>query len=425
MGASFVGLATALVYARQGYFVTGIDVDAAKVDLLKAGTPPFHEPGIAHELRRALRTGRLSFSTDAPAAIAQSTVVIVCVGTPSAADGTLDTTALWAALQQIRDTTSQPGLIAVLKSTVPLGFFREANTFLATAAQRISLASMPEFLREGAALEDAIHPEMVLIGSDDRATLARLAQLNKRFGQKRIVEMSGEAAVLVKYANNAHGAMRIVFVNELAELSEHFGGSIDEVVRGLHFSKTVNDFPFYPGIGYGGSCFPKDVRAIAAQSRQFRADDLFTHLDTLNTARPRILLDRLAADLAGGWDGRTVAVLGLSFKPESDDQREAPAATVIPYLLEHGAQVRAYDPVVTEFADATARNDPHFAQCASLQAAIADAEVVIPLIEWPEIVGFDFAKVPAAHGKLFADLRNQFSPHRLLPAGWTYRGVGR
>ncbi|WP_170924805.1 UDP-glucose dehydrogenase family protein [Candidatus Enterococcus clewellii] len=421
VGVGFVGIATALTYAVNGFNVVGVEIDQEKVDRLNNGEPVSHEPGIEETLQ-TLEKGKLTFTTCYEEGLRNAEVVFLCVNTPNGVDGSCNPRYLYESMEAIIQH-AQPKTIIVVKSTTPSHVYKEIRKMVETTELR--LASMPEFLREGQALSDSLTPDLVLIGVDDSKTERRLVEMNRFFGHDKIITMRPESAQIMKYANNAHGAMRIVFINAIADMCEKYGADINEVVKGLPYSKTINDYPFYPGVGYGGPCFSKDVEALANMADVQDTNNLFAELHRLNNERPNRILAQMKKALGGCFEGLTIAVLGLSFKPNTDDQRGAPAKAISKILLEEGATIVSYDPVVKQIDDAEINGHIRYKQAKTIEQAIADADVIISLIEWPHITEYDFQNANPEREVLFADFRNQFSSSDIRSRGYAYFGIGQ
>lgn len=428
IGTGFVGVVSAAVFSSFGNRVTGLDIDAQKVQSLRQGKVPFYEPQLEDLLREQQANGNLSFTSEYSEAIPEADVVLIAVGTPSAPDGTADLKYVKLATEAAAPHLKE-GAIVCVKSTVPPGSLDQLRPILESKApHKVVLASLPEFLREGSAVQDTLHPDRVVIGCDDEAARQKLAELHAPF-QASILFTSPESAQMGKYASNAYLATRITFINQVADLCELNGADVQEVIQIIGQDKRIGSHYWYPGLGYGGSCFPKDVRELAAYSRTVGLpNNLFNKINELNDDRIFEKLDRVAEHL-GGWQGKTVAVLGLAFKPNTDDMREAPSTRVIPHLLSSGAQVTTFDPMATEAAKRWFTDSPQILFAETVDEALQGVDVVLALIEWPEITGFDFAgwkKANAAKKDLvFFDARNQFDLLALQGAGWKTLAIGR
>lgn len=438
IGTGFVGVVTASVYASFGHEVVGLDIDQKKVALLQAGEVPFFEPGLSEMLIEQQQNGHLLFTTNYEQAVANADVIMVAVGTPSKPDGSADLKYIFATADSMAPFLKS-GAIVVLKSTVPPGTIPAfADRVKAKTDVNFSMSSMPEFLREGSAVEDTLRPNRILIGATEPRVFETLVKLSEPFNAP-IVQMSPESAQMAKYSANAYLATRISFINQIADLCEQNGADVEEVIEGMGLDKRIGKHYWYPGLGYGGSCFPKDVKELAAYSQSIgEADSLLVKMNQLNESRITTLMDRFEKKI-GGWTGKKVAVLGLSFKPQTNDLREAPSIKVIPYLLHKGASVFAYDPKakwpeteaqVKSFSASPLelQADPAatMIQCDTIAEATAQADVILSLIEWPEIINFDYGQQKHANTQQwFIDTRNQFSPVQVTDWGFEYIGIGR
>ncbi len=413
IGTGFVGVVTAAVFAKLGNIVIGLDIDQAKIDSLKSGKVPFYEPGLEDLLVETQKTGNLTFTTDYAIAIKDADIVMIMVGTPSLPDGQADLKFVMAVA-----TSSAPHLkdsaILIIKSTVPPGTNQKVRDIIAANTKvRFDIASVPEFLKEGTAVEDTLHPDRIIIGSTNEQTIKVLTQLHTPL-TNNIIVMKEASAQMAKYASNVYLAMRITFANQMADLCEINSADVEEVIKGIGEDSRIGKHYWYPGLGYGGSCFPKDVKEIAAYAKHIGENEsIFISVAERNEARIPHLMEKYDK-LVGGWSGKSVAVLGLSFKKNTNDTREAPAVKVIAWLKDHGATVRTADPKVS--ADFT---DPY-------QAA-KDAHVLILLVEWDEYQHLDLTKLASVmlSPKYFLDTRNQYNPSAVTAAGLQYKGIGR
>lgn len=413
IGTGFVGVVTSVVFAKLGHDVVGLDIDRDKITSLKSGKVPFFEPSLEELLVKTQQSGHLTFTTSYPEAIKDAEIILLMVGTPSAPDGQADLkfvmSACESAAPHLRD-----GSIIVVKSTVPPGTNQKIHSLIAGLTKvNFDVASVPEFLREGNAVQDTLHSDRILIGSDNKTTITMLKLLHEPL-TREIIVMKPESAQMAKYAGNVYLAMRITFANQMADLCEQNGADIEEVIKGIGADSRIGDHYWYPGLGYGGSCFPKDVKEIAAYAKHVGENEsIFIAVDELNESRIPRLMEKYD-QLVGGFSGKTVAVLGLSFKPNTNDTRDAPAGKVIPWLKKHQASVRTADPKVpADFPD------PY-------QAATG-AHVIILLIEWSEYHHLDLTKLASLMQapKYLIDTRNQYSQIACASAGLQYQGVGR
>ncbi len=422
IGTGFVGVVSAGVFASFGNTVYGLDIDENKVRSLQHGKVPFFEPGLEDLLQDVLKSGNLEFTTEYSKAIPNSDVVIIAVGTPSAPDGNADLTYVKKSAESLAPHL-KPGAVVAIKSTVPPGTLEQVRPIIEKhATSEFVMASLPEFLREGSAVQDTLHPDRVVIGCTDPTGLETLRTLHEPFNAP-IIEVSPESAQMGKYSANAYLATRITFINQIADLCEKNGADVQEVVKIIGEDKRIGTHYWYPGFGYGGSCFPKDVRELAAYSRSVGfGGNLFNKITELNEDRIFEKLDQYERNV-GGWEGKHVAVLGLAFKPHTDDMRDAPSTKIIPHLLNKGATVVGFDPMALESAKHVLAEHENLTFSSTIAEAISGVDVVIAVIEWPEIVEFEFSTIE--HPGVFIDVRNQFEPQALLTAGWQYIGVGR
>lgn len=425
IGTGFVGVVTAAVYASFGHEVVGLDIDEKKVESLRASKVPFFEPNLEELLADTQKEGKLTFTTSYKDAITDSDIVVIAVGTPSTPEGSADLRYVYAASESAAPYLKENAVV-VVKSTVPPGTLPVViKTIAAHTTVEFATASVPEFLKEGTAVHDTLHPDRVVIGTDKEYAYDLLAQLHKPLNAP-ILKVKPESAQMAKYAANAYLATRIIFINQIADLCEKNGADIQEVIQAISEDKRVGSHYWYPGFGYGGSCFPKDVKELAHYSRTVgESENLFNKLTQLNEARIPKLLEEYAQEI-GGFSGKTVAVLGLSFKPNTDDMREAPSTKVIPQLVSQGATVRGFDPKALSVVQHFIEKNHAITYHNSIAAACETADVIIALIEWSEIVSFDFSKVRNTQKtQVFIDARNQFNPKKITAMGYTYFGVGR
>jgi UDPglucose 6-dehydrogenase len=425
IGTGFVGVVSSAVYASFGHSVTGLDIDPAKVASLTKGQVPFYEPNLESLLLEQQAKGNLRFTTEYAEAIASADVIIIAVGTPSAADGQADLKYVWASAKSLAPHLKKDAIV-VIKSTVPPGTLDKLTEILGEhATVPFEVASLPEFLREGSAVHDTLHPDRIIIGAASRRVFSVLEQLHKPLNAP-IIKISPESAQMAKYAANAYLATRITFINQIADLCEKNNADVQEVVQAMGYDQRIGHHYWYPGFGYGGSCFPKDVKELAAYSRAVgEGNNLFNKITELNEDRiPRLLTH--IGEQVGGWQGKTVAILGLAFKPNTDDTREAPALKVVPALLAEGASVRTFDPKATWPAWAPLPADADVSHFTDLKKSCESAHVIIALIEWPTIISFDYSQTRTSDKQQwFVDARNQFEPSRLVAWGYTYLGTGR
>lgn len=423
-GGGYVGLAYAVAFAELGHEVTALDVDAAKVASLSEGRCPIFEPGLEQLLQRGLENERLRFTTDYEAAIPGADFAYICVGTPPGPSGRADVKYILAAARAV-GRHARGHTIVVNKSTVPVGsvhFVTESLREHAEPDASFSVVSNPEFLAEGTAIHDIFHPDRIVIGSDDRAAADRVAELYEPLGAPVLIT-DPRSAEMVKYASNAFLATKISFVNEVAMICECLGADVSAVAQGMGLDKRIGSRFLRPGAGFGGSCFPKDVRALGSMARDMNFDPTMLNavLEINAVARARIV-DKVIRHV-GDLRGKTIAILGLAFKPDTDDVREAPALDVVEQLLAAGADVRVTDPAAMErFASmidsVTFVEDPY--------AVVFGADAMILMTEWDIYSSLDLDRLAnAMRGHLLVDGRNALDAVAARAAGFIYEGVGR
>lgn len=422
IGTGFVGVVSAAVFASHGHRVLGLDVDQKKVSLLQSGTVPFYEPGLEQLLSSGLKSGNLQFSTDYKSVIPEADVILITVGTPSSTEGKADLSYVIASCRAMAPHLKDE-VVVVVKSTVPPGSFKEVASALSQATNvTYHLASVPEFLREGSAVADTTSPDRIVLGVTDQLSESVLTELHKPF-QAPIIVTTPESAQLGKYAANSYLALRIGFINQIADFCEKTGANIMDVITIIGHDRRIGDHYWYPGLGYGGSCFPKDVRELAYTSTSLGlGETLFTTLTRINSER---MLDKLHAweRQVGGFSAKKVAVLGLSFKPNTTDMREAPALVVIPQLLERGAQVVAYDPMAVEEAEKILSPHQNLTLTSRIEEALDNADIIIALVEWPQIITAKYQPL-VTKKQWIIDARNQLDSKSLTKAGFQYIGIG-
>ena len=428
-GAGYVGLVTGACFAEFGWDAVCVDRDEARIAGLRAGRLPIYEPGLDTLLARNVEAGRLAFDTDLPGAVGEADIVFIAVGTPSRrGDGHADLSFVFEAAREIVAAARGYTVLAT-KSTVPVGTGARVAAIAAAEAApgaQIDVVSNPEFLREGAAIEDFMRPDRIVIGAEsDRAREAMRALYRPLFLRETpMLFTDRETAELTKYAANAFLAMKITFINEIADLCERVGADVQDVARGLGLDGRIGEKFLHPGPGYGGSCFPKDTLALTRTAREAEARlRLVETAVSVNEARKRGLAGRVAEALGGELEGRTVALLGLAFKPNTDDMREAPSLELVPALQAAGATVRAYDPQAMEAARALL---PGVAWGRDAYDAARGADCAVLLTEWNEFRAIDPARLrEVMAAPVLLDLRNVYAPAEMAAAGFAYRGVGR
>ena len=434
IGTGYVGLVTGTCLAEVGNDVLCLDVDAQKIALLQQGGVPIHEPGLEPMVRRNAAAGRLHFTTDVDAAVKHGTLQFIAVGTPPHEDGSAD---MQYVLQAARDigTRMTDWKVIVDKSTVPVGTADRVRAVIteALAARGVSVpfavASNPEFLKEGAAVDDFMRPDRVVVGADDERAIAVLRSVYAPFqrNHERLLVMDVRSAELTKYAANAMLATRISFMNELANLADRLGADIEHVRQGIGSDPRIGYHFLYPGVGYGGSCFPKDVKALRHTAEEHHTPlRLLAAVEAVNEAQKNVLVDKIVARLGADLTGRRFALWGLAFKPNTDDMREAPSRAVIAALGRRGARVTAYDPIAMDEARRSLGAVAHLDYATSPQAACDGADALVVLTEWKEFRSPDFDVLRRQLKEpLVFDGRNLYEPEAVRAAGLEYFAIGR
>ncbi len=437
-GTGYVGLVTGTCLAEVGHDVVCVDIDAAKVEGLNNGVIPIYEPGLTPMVKANHAAGRLRFTTDAAAGIANGDIVFIAVGTPPDEDGSADLKYVLAVARTIGQHLQKPAVV-VDKSTVPVGTADKVHAAIAeTLAARgaeiaFDVVSNPEFLKEGAAVEDCMRPDRIVIGADNPAAIEKLKRLYAPFNRnhERIVTMDVRSAELTKYAANAMLATKISFMNEIANIAEQVGADVEMVRKGIGSDPRIGWHFIYPGAGYGGSCFPKDVQALAKTAQQFGVQPrLLDAVEAVNDAQKGHLFELMQRHYDLGEDeglrGKTIAVWGLAFKPNTDDMREASSRRLLQQLWDAGAKVRAYDPEAMHETQRIFGERDDLVLCDSANAALHGADALVVVTEWKQFRSPDFANLKAAlaDGVVF-DGRNLYEPADVEAAGLAYYGIGR
>jgi UDPglucose 6-dehydrogenase len=430
-----VGLVAGACLAETGNDVVCADIDAGKIERLNNGEIPIYEPGLEPLVERNLREGRLTFTTDVAGATAGAEVVFIAVGTPPGEDGSADLQHVLAVAETIgRNMPADgPEKIVITKSTVPVGTANKVREAIRKYATRpFHVCSNPEFLKEGAAVQDFMRPDRVVVGVDSEHARARLAELYAPFVRtgNPVLFMDIASAEITKYAANAMLATRISFMNTIAGLCEAVGADVSHVRKGIGTDERIGPGFLFAGIGYGGSCFPKDVKALVHTLRETGVDPaILEGVEQVNAAQKRLLLERVVAHFGEDLTGRCFSVWGLSFKPETDDMREAPSLTVVRGLCERGAQVRAHDPEARHeagryFADLIATGT--LSLCEHNYDCLDGADALLVLTEWAPYRTPDFDRIRASLGEpVIFDGRNLWDPVRMAEMGFQYQSIGR
>jgi UDPglucose 6-dehydrogenase len=434
IGTGYVGLVSGTCLAEVGNDVVCLDVDPRKIETLRNGGITIHEPGLEPMVRRNVAAGRLRFTTDIDAAVAHGPLQFIAVGTPPDEDGSADMQYVLQAARNIGRRMNEWKVI-VDKSTVPVGTADRVRGVIAEelAARGVDIpyavASNPEFLKEGAAVDDFMRPDRVVVGADDERAIAALRAVYAPFqrNHERLIVMDVRSAELTKYAANAMLATRISFMNELANLADRLGADIEAVRQGIGSDPRIGYHFLYPGVGYGGSCFPKDVKALQFTARQHDAPLRLLHaVEQVNDAQKRVLVDKIVRHLGADLAGRTFALWGLAFKPNTDDMREAPARVIIEELGRRGARVVAYDPVAMPEAKRLYANASFVAYAGSPLAACDGADALVVVTEWKEFRSPDFDELKRRLKQpLIFDGRNLYEPDAARDAGFEYFAIGR
>lgn len=427
IGTGYVGLVSSVGLADFGNTVVGVDINESIVDKLNQGIPTIYEHGLKDYLERNIEAKRLSFTTDVNAAIEAAEIVFFAVGTPPKPDGGADLSQIEKAAKSVAKNLNGYKVV-VTKSTVPVGTNRWIKSVIESAAPGVefSVVSNPEFLREGKAVQDFFHPDRVVIGYEDERAKEYMEDVYRTLYliETPIVWVSLETAELIKYAANAFLATKITFINQMANLAEAAGADIHEIARSMGMDGRISAKFLHPGPGYGGSCFPKDTRAIAATGDEYGVDmSLIKEVVRSNERQKEITAEKFIR-LTGGVEGKTVAILGLAFKAETDDIRESPAITIAQTLLEAGAKIQAHDPEAGENFKA------HFQEKLSVHVdafdALKEADALIILTEWNAYRNLDLSRAAAVmRGRVIMDARNVLEPEMAREAGFVYKGVGR
>jgi UDPglucose 6-dehydrogenase len=428
IGSGYVGLVSGACFADFGHDVICVDKDAGKIAALERGEIPIFEPGLADLVSANVKAGRLSFTTSLPEAVAQAQAVFIAVGTPSRrGDGHADLSYVHQAARDIAAAVSGYTVV-VTKSTVPVGTGDEVERIIAEAnpAAEFAVVSNPEFLREGAAIADFKRPDRIVIGTDDARAVGVMNELYRPLylNHSPILVTSRRTAELTKYAANAFLATKITFINEIADLCEQVGADVQDVARGIGLDNRIGRRFLHAGPGYGGSCFPKDTLALIKTAQDYAAPiRIVETVAAVNDQRKRAMARKVAAVCGGSVRGKTVAVLGLTFKPNTDDMRDAPALALIAALQDQGARVRAYDPEGMEQArpllqDIAFTSDPY--------ACAEGADVLVIVTEWDAFRALDLTRLKSLMtAPVMVDLRNVYKPEDMRNQGWTYASVGR
>lgn len=428
IGAGYVGLVSAACFSDFGWTVNCVDNDPSRLAALKAGQSPIYEPGLEALMERNVKAGRLVFTDDLKTSVANADVVFLAVGTPMRrGDGYADLSYVFSAVEETAQYLDGFTVITT-KSTVPVGTSREIERRL--KAKRpdadVAVCSNPEFLREGSAIQDFTHPDRVLVGTDDPRARDVMERLYKPLALRGspVMFVERESAELAKYAANAFLALKISFINEIADVCEAVGADVQEVASAIGRDRRIGDKFLHPGPGYGGSCFPKDVSALVRTAREARAPvSIIEQVERVNHERKLAMAVRIEAAAGGSVRGKTVAILGVTFKPNTDDMRDAPSLLIVPMLQERGATVRACDPQGRKQAEPML---PGVTWCESADDAATGADVLVIVTEWNEYRALNLEAIKSRmRGSTIVDLRNVLDPAAVRELGIAYTGIGR
>ena len=427
VGTGYVGLVTGTCFADSGNDVTCVDIDQQKIARLTRGEIPIYEPGLSDMVRLNVAAGRLHFTTDLPRAVRPAQIVYLAVGTPQDVDGSADLAALMSVVGQLAPHLAEDAIV-VIKSTVPVGTNARVTARLKELTGRdCPVASNPEFLKEGAAIEDFLKPDRVVVGVREKLTEEVLEELYAPFlrTENPFLAMSPESAEMTKYVANAMLATKISFINAMANLCERTGGDINDVRRGIGHDSRIGFSFLFPGVGYGGSCFPKDVRALVSSCRQVGVDPQFLlAIDAVNESQKQVLFAKIQRHFRGQLKGRRIAVWGLSFKPRTDDIREAPAMVLLEQLLGAGARLSLHDPAAMENVRGVLADKVDYFE--RPMEALDAAEALAINTEWSEFRHPDFDEMLRRMASpVVFDGRNLFDPQKMRRRGFTYHSIGR
>ena len=428
IGAGYVGLVSGACFADFGHNVICVDLDQAKVDALKRGVMPIYEPGLEALVGNNVSAGRLSFSTELSASVADADAVFIAVGTPSRrGDGHADLSYVYQATRDVAASAKRP-MVIITKSTVPVGTGDEVERILSEEAPDFdwTVVSNPEFLREGAAISDFKRPDRIVIGTEDERARAVMREIYRPLflNEAPILFTGRRTAELIKYAANAFLATKIMFINEIADLCEAVGANVQDVSRGIGLDNRIGSKFLHAGPGYGGSCFPKDTLALLKTAEDFDAPvRIVEAVVKANDSRKRAMGRKVIAAAGGDVRGRKIGLLGLTFKPNTDDMRDAPSLSIVQALLDGGAQVAAFDP---EGMDAARAMMPDIAYKDDPYAVAEGADVVVIVTEWDAFRALDLKRLgDAMHRRCLVDLRNIYQPDEAKRAGFDYHSIGR
>ena len=429
IGTGYVGLVSGACFSEFGFRVTCVDKDSDKIERLKNGDIPIYEPGLDDLVARNVAAGRLDFTLDLASSVQGADAVFIAVGTPARrGDGHADLSYVYDAAKEIAEHLTGYTVV-VTKSTVPVGTGRKVASILATTNPEadVDVASNPEFLREGSAITDFMRPDRVVVGTDSDRARETMRELYRPLYllETPILFTSLETSELIKYASNAFLAVKISYINQMADLCEKVGADVHDVAKGMGLDKRIGAKFLHPGPGYGGSCFPKDTLALVKTAEDYEGSiSIVEEVVEYNNARKISMADRVISAAGGAVNGKIVAVLGLAFKPETDDMRDSPALDIIPRLMAAGASINAYDPAAMEQAKPLLPESVRY--CTSAPEAVSSADITVVVTEWNEFRALAPADIAAAmKGSVLVDLRNIYDPAAVTRAGLKLTNIGR
>lgn len=425
IGAGYVGLVSGACFAELGKKVLIVEKQKNRVEHLKRGIMPFYEPGLAEVVKKNMKNGRLAFGTSVKEAAPKTSMIVIAVGTPTLPNGNVDMKDYWSVIEEVIACMKGYKVI-VNKSTVPVGTAKRAQKHISRYhGDNTDVVSFPEFLREGSALKDFMHPDRLVIGSGSKRAETAMRELIRPIRTKKLF-VGVETSEMVKYASNAFLATKISFINEIANIAEAVGADVDGVALGMGLDKRIGKSFLKAGIGYGGSCFPKDVKALKhiAGTKKYSFKLLKAVIEVNKNQRKKVI-EKLVRNL-GRLSGKTIAVLGLAFKNNTDDVRESASIDIIKELLRRGANVATYDPIAEKNAQRVLRKEGALVYCDTAEQALIDVDAVVIATEWEEFKKINWKKMKEAmRGNVIVDGRNILDPKKMLYLGFTYLGIGK
>lgn len=435
IGTGYVGLVTGTCFAEMGHNVICLDIDESKIANLKKGVVPFYEPGLEEMVHRNMKNKRLKFTSSYKEGVTKSKISFIAVSTPQAEDESAELTYVDQAANSIAEHLTDYHII-VNKSTVPVGTAYRTRDIIKKRLEElgkkveIDVASNPEFLKEGSAVYDFMKPDRIVIGADKEEVAQTLSSLYSSFSvnHDKILTMDVLSAELTKYASNAMLASRISFMNEIANICEEVGADVNKVRKAVGADKRLGTHFLYPGVGYGGSCFPKDIKALRATAKKFGCHfDMLDAIEKVNQKQKQVIAQKVDKYFKGELENKVIAIWGLSFKPDTDDMRQAPSLALIKVLYEQGVQLRLYDPVAMENAKLYVKGlEDQITWCASELEAAESADAIVLMTEWKQFRFINFEEVLAKmRGRAFFDGRNQYNPQEMAAGGFDYISIGR